>query len=397
MKIFLYLFAIAIIFICGVVPENKSIFEDTNSFSINLYKQLVIENVNNNLVLSPFSISQALGMTYEGARNETRTQMQNVLGFPENNEAIGPLFSKVNNRIICNTDTVSLNISNGLWAQKEYRFIPEYFELVSRYYNAPLEYANFKTRGGRKGVSKVINSWVKKSTNGKIEELLEPAYLVKNTRLVLVNAIWFNAQWKLAFKKDETKRVEFFNIDESKSSVQMMTQKGKFEYFENEDIQVIKLPYKGDKMAMTVILPKEKDSFLRIEKDLNSEFLSIIDKKMLSNEVQLSFPKFKEESDLKLKPVLRNMGMSLAFSDTADFSGMTGGTDLKIDKVIHKSFIEVSEEGTEAAAATAITMARKTAIVKDIYFTANHPFVYLITDIQTGVILFVGRYVKGEQ
>ncbi len=396
MKRSLSLLIIVVLFVCGIAPEKNTVIKNSNAFAINLFQQLVHEQENSNLLLSPYSISQALGMTYEGAKNDTRKQMQNVLGFPENNEAIGSLFSKVNDRLICNTDTVKLSISNGLWAQKDYVFLPKYFESVSKYYNAPLEYANFKTRGGRKGISKAINAWVKTSTNGNIEKLIKPSDLVSNTRLVLVNAIWFNAHWKKAFKKEDTRSAEFSNLDESKSSVQMMTRKGKFEYYEDEDNQTIKIPYKGDKLAMIIILPRREKSFLEFEKSLEGDYLDNIQKKMLTNSVQLSVPKFKAKSDLKLKPVLRKMGMSLAFSDTADFSGMTGDTDLKIDKVIHKSFIDVSEEGTEAAATTAVTMVRKTAIIREVPFNANHPFVYLITDINTGIILFVGRYVKGE-
>lgn len=375
---------------CTIVGQNTTDLVDENTtFAFNLYGKLTKKNPNKNILFSPFSISAAMAMTYAGARNNTEKQIEEVLQFSSQKE-LHANFSKLNTQLKNNTDSITLGIANGLWAQKGYTFIPEYFELIKTNYNTPLKNVNFKKKRCRKKAIKNINTWVEEKTDKQILQLIEPSDLTKETRLVLVNAINFYGEWMDSFKKEKTK-MQIFKTLESEQKVEFMSQKNDYYYYNDDLISAIQIPYKGNKQSMIIILPLKDNGIIELEKTCDSYYLKNILSDMQKVSVELSIPKFTTESSAELKQTFEKMGMIDAFTKAADFTGMTEKNDLKIDKVIHKAKIEISEKGTKAAAATAVIIIRKTAYIPPTVFNANHPFIYLIRDNNTGTILFMGR------
>lgn len=378
--------------------SEKLITEGNNTFALELYAKLRAEK--GNLFLSPYSISTALAMTYEGAKGETASQMAHVLHFPSSmgREQIGSAFG----RIIRNLNergrkgAYTLTVANALWGQKGYGFLKEYLKSVETNYDGRLSEVDFVNAA--ETARKTINTWVEKQTKEKIKDLIPTGVLDHMTRLVLTNAIYFKGNWASKFKKDQTKDAPFTLADGSEIQTPMMNQTGKFDYMETETFQGLELPYVKNELSMIILLPKAKDGLDELEKSLTGENLSLWMGKLFSREVVVSIPKFKATSQFGLASTLGSMGMKDAFSDKADFSGMDGRKDLFISAVIHKAYVDVNEEGTEAAAATGVAMRlsslgpSETAV-----FLADHPFVYLIRDNRSGCILFLGRLMNPKK
>ena len=369
--------------------STTNLVNGNTAFAFNLYGELAKEHPNKNILFSPYSISQAMAMTYAGARNNTAKQMEKVLQF-HNQKELHTSFSKLNIQLRNNADSITINIANGLWVQKGYKFIPKYFELIKTNYNTPLSNVNFKKKRCRNKAIKNINNWVEEKTDKQISQLIEPSDLTEDTRLVLVNAINFYGEWLNAFNKDKTK-TEVFKSLNGEQKVEFMSQKGKYYYYDDDLISAVQIPYKGNNQSMIIILPLKDDGINELDKTCDPYYLKNILSDMQKVSVKLSIPKFTTESSAELKQTFKKMGITDAFTKAADFTGMTEKNDLKIDKVIHKAKIEISEEGTKAAAATAVTVIRKTAFIPTTIFNANHPFIYLIHDNKTGTILFMGK------
>jgi serpin B len=242
-----------------------------------------------------------------------------------------------------------------------------------------------------------INQWVERQTNGKIKDLISRGLLDSMTRLVLTNAIYFKGNWASQFKEDRTREGPFDLLDGSKVQVPMMNQTEQFGYAETDTLQVLELPYVGEELSMVILLPKRTDGIGELERELAGESLSKWLGAVRRQEVIVSMPKFKLTSKFSLGQVLRSMGMTAAFSEQADFSGMTGGRDLFISAVVHQAYVDVNEEGTEAAAATGVTM-RVTSVgpVRTPVFRADHPFIFLIRDTTSDSILFLGRVMNPQ-
>jgi len=248
---------------------------------------------------------------------------------------------------------------------------------------------NFATDA--EGARKTINAWVEKQTRDKIKDLIQPGVLDSLTRLVLTNAIYFKGDWASPFKKDGTKDGDFFAADGQKVAAPMMHQTGHFGYLDGGELQALEMPYKGDALSMVVLLPKAKDGLPALEKKLSATSAVVWIAGLRKQQVQVAMPRFTTTAEFMLKETLSAMGMTDAFSDRADFSGMDGVKDLFISAVIHKAFVDVNEEGTEAAAATAVVMKSTGMPAPPVEFRADHPFVFLIRDTRSGCILFVGR------
>ncbi len=364
-----------------------------NAFAFDLYGKL--KGQEGNLFLSPFSISTALAMTCEGARGETETQMAKVLHFEEGvavlHEAFGWIIKDVNGR---GRKNYELSVANALWAQKNYTLRKEYVEVVRKGFGAGLENVDFV--GATEEARKTINAWVEKQTKEKIKELIQPGVLNERTRLVLTNAIYFKGKWAQEFDKKLTKD-EVFHVAKGKDvRIPMMHQDAEFRYGETDGCQVLELPYRGDEMTMVVFLPKEVAGLGKLEERLTLETLNKWTEKMGRREVEVLLPRFKMEGEFSLKDVLIGMGMTDAFDPgKADFKGMTGEEkDLYVSAVVHKAYVDVNEEGTEAAAATGVVMKTQSiAPEPPVVFKADHPFVFVIRDRKTGSILFMGRVV----
>jgi serpin B len=379
------------------IATIKDISEANNEFAISLYKK--IGDDKKNVVFSPYSISSALAVTYAGARGNTAREMADILWFPEDQESFHPAYKTFTDSIQLTgiEKGTELRIANALWVQDDYKLRQDFLKLADSCYKAKAANVNFKQPEELELTRQKINRWVEKITNDKIRDLIPQGVLKEVTRLVITNAIWFNGNWSNPFDKSNTSSSLFTVNSENSVNTDFMHQKSHAGYYEDEEVQAIELAYKGNKKSMIIILPKETDGWKLIGRILTPERLSIISQGMEDKEVEMAIPKFTYESQFNLKETLVLMGMKEPFSDDADFSGMTDANDLKIDEVIHKAFIEVSESGTEAAAATAVIMVLKSALQEEsIRFTANHPFIYFIMDKTTGGIIFMGRLVNPE-
>jgi len=381
---------------CTAGAQNiQTITDGNNRFAFSLYDQLRSGD-QDNLFYSPFSISTALAMTYAGAQGETARQIRNTLNFPDGGNFHGQ-YSKMLQKISgANKDYITLDIANGLWAQKKFTFLDSYFDLVKTNYSSELKNVDFRDPVAREDARNEINTWVEKVTREKIKNLLDPSNLDSSTRLVLVNAIYFYGDWALAFEKHMTREADFYSRDNLTLTVPFMNNTGRYNFYETSDVKVIELPYKGSTASMLIFLPVDKDGLAEFEKSFSYKFYAEAVASMQMADVALSMPKFKTDYKIYLGKILAKMGMPLAFSPlTADFSGMTGKKELYISAVIHQASINVDEKGTEAAAATAVVMAKGAARKPEMkYFIADHPFIFLIRDNTTGSILFMGRLTK---
>lgn len=390
-----------------VTGDDVSVLVNGNSsFAFGLYRMLKEED--GNLFYSPYSISMALAMTYAGARGETAEQMADTLHFILPEERLHPAYSDLGEELAQrgkgrellviqpegdpvkeNIEGFRLSIVNALWGQEGYEFLNGYLDLVERYYGGGLKILDFIDEPEPSRLE--INKWASEQTEGRIQNLLPPGVINPLTRLILTNAIYFKARWENEFSERMTQDDTFYLLDGNTVTVPMMHQKTRFAYAKGGDFQAVRLPYLGGEIAMVVLLPRE-GRFEAFEGSLELNKLNDIIGDMAVREVRLALPKFEFEADYRLGKTLSDLGMPAAFSyGLADFSGMDGNRELFISSVIHKTFVSVDEEGTEAAAVTAIPMAGSAPPAGPVDFTANRPFIFLIQDIKTGAILFIGR------
>ncbi|MCX6708831.1 MAG: serpin family protein [Candidatus Woesearchaeota archaeon] len=367
-------------------PEKVGLVVSANNqFAFELFSRL---DKSNNVFFSPYSISTALAMTFEGARGRTAEEMQSVFHFPEDSVR-RPGFASIYNDLNRKDKKYALNTANALWAQKDFGFLPDYMSVVEKYYSGKSTNVDFVNAPEQSRVT--INDWVEQQTKNKIKDLLPASPPVINplTRLVLTNAIYFKGDWLFQFDKRKTQEADFKVSPDKAVKVQMMgLSDEEFNYADMGDLQAIELPYAGKELSMLVLLPDDINSF-----ELSAEYLKMLKNNMRKSEIPVYLPKFKLETKYFLSEDLKAMGMPTAFDMDADFSGMTGTDDLFISSVIHQAFVEVNEEGTEAAAATAVIMELKAVMIKP--FRADHPFIFLIQD-KNNNILFLGRVVNPE-
>ncbi len=372
-------------------PGNKDLAElvkGNNAFAFELYAKLKTNP--GNIVFSPYSISTALAMTWAGARGDTEKQMAEVLHFPEGQDqlhaAMAQLTDGLNQR--GGSGKYELVVANRLWGQKGLDFLPSFTGLVKKYYGAGLEAVDFAADPEK--ARAIINAWAEEQTRGKIKEPVPQGAITPATLLALANAIYFKGKWASQFDKANTNDEPFMLTADEKVDVPMMYQKMEVKLIGKEGTQFIAMPYAGDELSMIVILPKTVDGLTSLENWLSPERLDGVLARSHKLEVQVYLPRFKLDFGAELSDVLQSMGMTDAFGGAADFSGMTGSRGLSISKVIHQAMIDVNEEGTEAAAVTVVLMT-KSAPMPPPVFRADHPFIFLIRDNQTGSILFMGR------
>ena len=387
----------------GSEVQRQTVVQGNNEFALALFARLR-EN-QGNLFFSPYSISTALAMTYAGARGDTKMQMAKVLHFPtlagekvpsepvmqedQFHSSFGEVVKALNDR--AKKSGYELAVANALWGQKGYKLLSDFLKLIETEYDGRLSEVDFVT--ATESARQTINAWVEQKTRDKIKELIKPGVLDSMTRLVLTNAIYFKGNWQRQFQKDKTRDAPFTLASGEKIDALMMNQMDKFGYMETENFQALELPYVDNDLSMIILLPKQIDGLPEFEKTLKAEALSQWLGRLHRREVIVSVPRFKMTSQFSLASVLKSMGMTDAFSArAADFSGITGGRDLFISAVIHKAYVDVNEEGTEAVAATGVTM-RLTSVgpSQTPVFRADHPFLFLIRDNHSGSILFIGR------
>lgn len=366
-------------------------FTDANNqFAIDLY--LKYKSEKGNVFFSPYSITSALAMTYEGARGLTAEEMQKALHLPNDKTKIRADFAQIYNTINKADKPYQLSTANALWAQKDYQFLKEYLNTTSTYYAGKA--TNLDFAADTENSRKTINTWVEGKTNDRIKDLIPAGMLDPETKLVLTNAVYFKANWSEPFKAENTRNEQFTLSNGTSVDAKMMHITSYYNYGETSNLQILEMPYLGDDLSMLIILPKE-NSLNEVENSISTKNMDEWEKAMQQEKVQVSLPKFKFETKYLMANDLAQMGMPIAFTDDADFSGMTGKMDLKISQVIHQTFLEVAEYGTEAAAATAVIMMPTMAIQQPTQspkiFTADHPFIFAIKEKSTGNILFLGR------
>ena len=364
-----------------------------NAFAVDIYRKLSAKK--GNLFLSPSSIFAALSMTASGARGQTEAEMAATLHYSIERGRVHPAVGALLYDMAAQRNPkVRLAIANALWAQKSYPFLDTYLNPVRANYAAGLRNLDFA--GAPERARKTINKWVEERTQNKIRELLKKGVINSGTRLVLTNAIYFKADWAKRFKTKDTRDANFRLLDGKTVRTPLMYRKAEHVgYAEIDKLQALALPYAGKELSMIVLLPRGKDGLPALEKRLSAKALKkIMAQVRRKREVRVYLPRFKVTTSFSLKKVLVSLGMREAFSTSADFSGMTGKRDLFITAVVHKAFVDVNEEGTEAAAATGVAVGLTAMPMKPTVFRADHPFLFLITHNKTGSILFMGRCVN---
>lgn len=367
-------------------PVTRSITE----FGLALYERIAPSS--QNIMCSPYSLWAALGMTAAGAREQTARQMERTLRFPVDGHDPHLAMGALQDRIESTPGPgVQLAIANSLWPQQNHDFRPTYVELLRQRYSAsiiPVDYAT-----NREAARIRINDWIEASTGGHIRDMIAPGIFTERTRLVLANAVYFHGRWETPFPSNETHQAPFHLRSGLTNTVSLMTRAGVFATANHPDLQVVELPYAGSAFSMIVLLPRDPAGLTLVEKRLTPAAIREWTSGLAPRAIRVFLPRFRFATSLRLDHTLAAMGMRDAFEpERADFSGMDGRTnDLYISAAIHKSYIEVTEEGTEAAAASAVVMAARSAPVPPPEFRADHPFLFIIRENHTGALLFIGR------
>ena len=395
----------------GITPEQRSpspsptveneayVVLANNQFALDLYKNLAGDQANSreNLFFSPFSISSAMAIACEGARGDTAREIREVFFFPENTAVMRGGYEELISGINSGSSAYSLNAANALFAEQTYPFRPDYIAVASQSYGAKATNLDFINNPDNSRLT--INRWIEEQTNDKIKDLIPPGSITPLTRLVITNAVYFKGNWQKQFDENETTMEDFQNGDGTAIRVPIMQRTDKsatYGYTETADLQVLRMPYESDtgkSLTMLVLLPRD-DALSTIEQSLTIDTLTGLQQNLTEKRVMVYFPRFTMETKYFLPRTLSAMGMPTAFTTNADFSGMDGTRDLLVTDVIHQAFIDVNEEGTEAAAATAVIIGGRgyTPVEEPVpVFRADHPFIFFIQDDETGLILFMGR------
>ncbi len=380
--------------------DLERLADGNTQFAFDIYQQ--IQSQPGNLFYSPYSISSALAMTYAGAEGSTAEEMAATLRFLLDQENLHSAFNALDQKLDSlaelevpqdQGDPFQLNIANAIWGQQDFHFEDDFLDLLAENYGAGLRLLDYVSQPEESRLA--INQWVSDETKEKIQDLIPQGGITNDTRLVLSNAIYFKATWLEPFNENLTEEGMFYGLEGEELLAQMMKtgQDASFRYLKEDGYQVVELPYIGNQVSMLVVVP-DQGKFEEYEAQFSIEELNHIVDSLNYSPLELTFPKFEFETEISLASTLSTMGMPTAFSDAADFSGMTGSKDLFISDVFHKAFVSVDEEGTEAAAATAVVMSLTSMPESPLELTVDRPFLFLIREHETGTVLFMGRVVN---
>ncbi|MDA7977148.1 MAG: serpin family protein [Pirellulales bacterium] len=368
--------------------DLKKVAIANNQFACDLYGQL--RQTPGNLFFSPSSMSTALSMALAAARSNTAQQMRDVLHLELPDERLHAAYAELGSKLSSDQQGLELRVANRLWGQTGYEFLPEFLAITRDHYHAELGLVDYMQQ--TEAARQEINRWVEAQTNNRIKDLLPSGSLNDRTRLVLTNAIYFKGDWAKKFDANSTSDRAFHVSADEEVTVPFMSQDNRFRYGKTDKLALLEMPYKGAKCSMWILLPAEKDALNDLEAELSEANLNSWMNATAEKPVTVQLPKFSLNSEFSMNQVLTNLGMVDAFDeDLADFSGMTEQEKLYITAVVHKAFVDVNEKGTEAAAATGIAFGATSVRLDPIIFRADHPFLYLIRDNETGAILFLGR------
>ena len=372
------------------VVDAKAVAANTR-FGFKLFSEILKQDSGKNIFISPASVAIALAMTYNGASGETQQAMAKTL------ELQGTSLSEVNSAnaaaiaSLKNLDDIQLTIANSLWAKQEYTFKPDFLQTTQQFYTAKVTNLDF----GDPGATTIINDWVSQSTNGKIDRIVDK--IEPDDALFLLNAIYFKGKWTNEFDKQQTSEYPFYLTAGGQKQHPMMSQSNDYRYYENEKFQAVSLPYGNDgRLSLYVFLPLQNSSLSAFYQDLNAENWEKWISQFSKRQGLIRLPRFKMDYDLTLNDTLKALGMEVAFWEKANFSGM--GDNLALSEVKHKTFVEVNEEGTEAAAVTSVGVILVSAAAPQPPFQmlVDRPFFYAIRDNQTGTVLFMGSIVDPQ-
>ncbi|XP_045201585.2 leukocyte elastase inhibitor-like isoform X2 [Mercenaria mercenaria] len=376
-----------------MASSDRELSDCINDFTLDIYKHVTSQQPSGNLFMSPSSMMVVLTMLHVGSRNKTEDQMTQVLKLEKlDKKAILRHMETFVSTLKKGSKSVTLSTANRLFPHTDKTILRDYISLVSEHFKAEIKSMDYTTNA--EGARVEINKWVEGETNSKIKDLLPGGSLNSLTAMVVVNAIYFKGNWATQFEPKDTKKSTFTKLNSDKEHIDMMSRRmKKAKYGENRSLacKTLELPYEGEELAMIVVLPNTNDGLLALEKQLTLENLQSLVSGVHPGTVDVSLPKFKLETSLELKKVLSALGMRDLFQDDADLSGM--GKDLYVSQVYHKAFVDVNEEGTEAAAATAAVVMKR-SIQRTLDFKADHPFLFMIWDHRLKVPLFIGRFVE---
>jgi serpin B len=367
---------------------EKRVVESDNRFGLELFREVVQAEAgkNKNVFISPLSVAMALGMTLNGANGSTLEAMQNALELAGlSTEEINQSYKSLIELLVQLDPKVNFQIANSIWHRDDYTFEQNFINLNQTFFDAAVRALNFADPGAKD----VINAWVKEQTHGRIEEIVDQ--ITPNHVMFLINAVYFKGIWTYQFDPANTRDDRFITMDGSQAPCKMMHVKGDFSYFANESFQAIDLPYGDAGFSMTILLPKTSTHVDSLIAGLIAEKWPAWMGSFSKHAVDLSLPKFTMQYDVTMNDVLTALGMGIAFSNTADFTRMYKPGNLKISKVKHKTFVQVDEEGTEAAAVTSVEIFVTRAHGGAITMRVDHPFVFAIRENQSGTILFIGK------
>lgn len=371
------------------LPTLKTFVQGNNLFAIDLYAELTSQP--ENLFFCPHSIRAVLLMTYAGAQGNTSQQMADALHFSGNPLHLHQTTQAWARQIAGVSGDASgdrLYLANALWGQQGYEFLQAFRDLMRTYYGAGLQEVDFAKAVEQARIT--INTWVANQTQNKIPEFFAPQALQAATTLVVTNAVYFKGAWLFPFSKDKTTEQPFTLLTGDQVAVSMMSQTASLPYSEDEEVQIVELPYVSQRLALVLVLPRQRNGLPELEARLSNEYLTRQITRLRPQKIAVSLPRLNIATQLSLPDALKNMGMTDAFMlPPANFAGMTGKQDLFISDVLHQTVLEVNEEGVEATAATAVTMSRGFAQYPVVQ--ADHPFLFVIRDTHTNGIIFLGR------
>ncbi len=366
---------------------EKAMVSSSNSFAFDIFSEVITrEEPDSNVFISPLSISYALGMTYNGARTTTEEAMRNVLGYGDlTNQEINESYLNLTNALIKADPKVTMEIANSIWYREGFQVEQDFMGINSQYFDAEVKGLNFDDAGA----VNTINDWVSRKTHEKIREIIDPP-IPSEMIMYLVNAIYFKADWHFQFDKKYTAEKPFYTPWGTESA-ELMAQKARYNYYAEDDFQAVELPYGDAEFAMTVFLPSANSSVNEFIQDFDQAKWEDYRNGISEDSVELWLPKIKLEYKNNLSPELKQLGMEIAFDPyDADFRGINPQGGIFISEVIHKTFVQVDEKGTEAAAVTSVGMGT-VSMPKYYVFRADHPFVFVIHEKQSDAILFMGK------
>ncbi len=372
----------------------EAVIAANNGFAFDVYSELATDD--ENIFFSPYSLSTALGMTYEGARGQTANEMASTLRFSTDHSFRRAATAVLQNGYNDKTTLYRLEMANALWVQEGFDFSKDFLSMVEKFYAGTA--ANLDFENDAEGSREEINSWVESRTNDKIKNLFPKGTVDTNTRLILTNAVYFKGSWMDAFDKGETYEGEFTILNGEKVKARFMHKGGKsFGYTDGNGAQVLELPYQGGELSMLLLLPE--GDMTALEEKLSADVIRGYRENLIMQEVDVTVPRFTLDTKYSMNEALAKIGMPTAFTDGADFSGMTESGSLAIGNVVHQAHVAVDEEGAEAAAATGVEMSVTSfkMVAEPKIFRADRPFIFAITDKESGNILFLGRVANPAQ